>query len=470
MLMRLHFLQLLPALGLLTACGNSSSSKQPAEVTAPTEQSATPAATQSSTAQTTVQTVRLPAPDTTHDAKHFSRAIGWQAGQKPTAPTGFVVAKFADELQNPRNIYQAPNGDIFVVESNTVPRTSTAKGEKKRGLKQSKSMRETSANRVTLFRDANRDGQPEVREVFLTGLNQPFGMLVLGNYFYVANTDGLLRFPYQAGQTKLTGSGQKILDLPTGGYNNHWTRNLLASPDGKKIYISVGSGSNVMEHGAENEIRRANILQINPDGSGEQIFATGLRNPVGLAWNPANNQLWAAVNERDELGDELVPDYLTSVREGGFYGWPYAYFGQHEDPRRQGERPDLVKKNLVPEVPLAAHSASLGLAFYDKNAFPATYRNGAFVGQHGSWNRANFSGYKVIFVPFENGRPAGPPQDFLTGFLVGDGSQDTHGRPAGVTALADGSLLVADDAGNTVWRVRANSGSQPSGGASRASR
>jgi glucose/arabinose dehydrogenase len=293
----------------------------------------------------------------------------------------------------------------------------------------------------------------DLQEVFLTELNQPLGMLVLNNAFYVANTDGLMQFPYKEGATKLTAKGKKILSLPAGGYNNHWTRNIVANKEGSKIYISVGSASNVGEHGMEEEVRRAAILEVNPDGTGERIYASGLRNPVGIDWAPGTNTLWTAVNERDELGDELVPDYLTSIKEDGFYGWPYAYFGAHEDPRRQGERPDLVKKTLVPDVALASHSASLGLAFYDKEAFPQKYRNGAFIGQHGSWNRSAFSGYKVVFVPFRNGKPAGKPEDFLTGFIVNE--EDVYGRPVGVTVLKDGSMLVADDASNTIWRISA---------------
>ena len=397
-----HVRRLLPVLGLLTACGGFSdkADKQKAEEAAAT--------TLPQTVATKVQSVRLPQPDPSHDSKHFSEVIGWPAGKTPAALAGFAVAEYASGLQHPRWIYQAPNGDLFISEANTVPRTSKAKGEKKEGLKESRSMRETSANRITLLRDADKDGRPELRETFLTGLNQPFGMLVLGNYFYVANTDGLLRFPYQTGQTKMTAPGRKILDLPKGGYNNHWTRNLLAAPDGSKIYVSVGSASNVMEHGAQEETRRANILQINPDGSGEKIYAAGLRNPVGMAWNPTTQVLWTAVNERDELGDELVPDYLVGVKEGGFYGWPYAYFGPKVDPRREGERPDLVKQTLMPDVPLAAHSAALGLAFYDHDAFPHKYRGGAFVGQHGSSNLSKFTGYKVSFVPFTKDPPSRP--------------------------------------------------------------
>ncbi|GAB3711224.1 sorbosone dehydrogenase family protein [Spirosoma flavus] len=406
------------------------------------------------TVATAVQTVDLPAPYATKSAKNFSNVIGWPEGKTPQAPAGFVVTEFARDLKNPRWIYVAPNGDILVSEANTE-----RKGIKNQVVNsvtgRSKSENEgTSANRITLLRDADKDGKPEVRETFLTGLNQPFGMLVLGNTFYAANTDGLMRYDYKPGQTKITAPGKKILELPAGGYNNHWTRNLLAGPDGKKIYVSVGSGSNVAEHGIENELRRANILEINPDGTGERVFASGLRNPVGMGWQPTTKTLFTAVNERDELGDDLVPDYLTSVKEGAFYGWPYAYFGQHEDPRRKGERPDLVKKAVVPDVPLGSHTASLGLAFYDKMAFPEKYHNGAFIGQHGSWNRSQLSGYKVVFVPFQNGKP-GTPEDFLTGFVAGK-DKDVYGRPVGIAVLPDGSMLVADDTSNRIWRVVAS--------------
>ncbi|MFD2933729.1 PQQ-dependent sugar dehydrogenase [Spirosoma flavum] len=399
-------------------------------------------------------TISLPAPYATKSTQNFSNVIGWPAGKTPLAPAGFTVTEYARDLASPRWLYVAPNGDIFVAESNTE-----RKGPKNAVISavtgRDKSERTaTSANRITLLRDTNNDGKPDLREPFLTGLNQPFGMLVLGNSFYAANTDGLMRYDYKPGQTKITAPGKKILSLPAGGYNNHWTRNLLAGPDGKKIFITVGSGSNVGEHGPENEIRRANILEINPDGTGEHIYASGLRNPVGIGWQPKTKILYAAVNERDELGDDLVPDYMTSVKEGAFYGWPYSYYGQNEDPRRKGERPDLVKKAIVPDVPLGAHTASLGLAFYDKTAFPEKYRNGAFIGQHGSWNRSQLSGYKVVFVPFENGKP-GKPEDFLTGFVAGK-NKDVYGRPVGVTVLPDGSMLVADDASGRIWRVAAN--------------
>ncbi|WEK33950.1 MAG: sorbosone dehydrogenase family protein [Candidatus Pseudobacter hemicellulosilyticus] len=406
------------------------------------------------TATTKTATLSLPTPYATPSKTLFADVQGWSEGRTPQAPQGFTVTLFANKLDNPRWIYQAPNGDIFVAESAT--QKSLAQKAKDEVSGKTKSQAGSSANRITLFRDTDKDGQPDLRKEFAGNLNQPLGMLVLDNFFYVANTDGLVRYPYKAGQDKLTGNGQKVVELPAGGYNNHWTRNIITDASKSKIYISVGSGSNVAEHGMENEVRRANILVVNPDGSGEQIYASGLRNPVGMAWAPGSNTLWTAVNERDELGDELVPDYMTSVKEGGFYGWPYAYFGQHEDPRLKGQRPDLVKQTLVPDVPLGNHTASLGLAFYDQQAFPQRYRNGAFIGQHGSWNRSSFSGYKVVFVPFANGKPSGDAEDFLTGFLSAEGGNKVYGRPVGVTVLQDGSLLVADDAGNTIWRVTAS--------------
>jgi glucose/arabinose dehydrogenase len=382
-------------------------------------------------AATKTEDLTLPAPFATESVENRPEEAGWPEGKMPVAPEGFTVTKFADKLDSPRWTYQAPNGDVFVAESST----------------------KKSADRITLFRDVNKDGTPEMREIFIEKLNKPLGMLVLGNYFYVANTDGVFRYAYKSGDTKITSKGEKIVELPAGGYNNHWTRNLLANADGSKIYISVGSASNVADHGIEEEKRRANILEINPDGSGERVFASGLRNPVGMDWAPGSNTLWTAVNERDKLGDDLVPDYVTSVKEGGFYGWPYAYFGQNEDPRRKGERPDLVKKTIVPDVPVGSHTASLGLAFYDKTKFPAKYQNGAFIGQHGSWNRAKISGYKVVFIPFKNGKPAGEPEDFLTGFI--ESEKKVYGRPVGVTVLEDGSMLVNDDSGSTIWRVTA---------------
>jgi len=390
-------------------------------------------------------------PQPSESKTNFSKVIGWSGGRMPVAPAGFIVTKFADGLENPRNIYEGPNGDIFVVQSGTESKPISK--VKDAVIGKSKSQNYGSANSITLFRDTNKDGIPDVKELFLTGLNQPFGMLIIRDSFYVANTDGLLVFPYKAGQTKITDKGRKILELPAGGYNNHWTRNIVANADGSKIYISVGSGSNKAEHGMENEVRRANILVINTDGSNEKIYASGLRNPVGMDWNPQSNKLWTVVNERDNLGDHLVPDYITSVREGGFYGWPYSYFGQHEDPDFKGIEPELVKKAIVPDFALGAHTASLGLTFYNAKSFPQKYQNGAFIGQHGSWNSSRLVGYKVIFVPFNNGAPSGKAEDFLTGFIADEETSEVYGRPVGVTVTTDGALLIADDAGNTVWRV-----------------
>jgi glucose/arabinose dehydrogenase len=276
-------------------------------------------------------------------------------------------------------------------------------------------------------------------------------MALIGDELFVANTDSVVRFPYKTGDTKITAKGTPVLYLPLGGYNNHWTRNLLASADGEKLYVSVGSASNVGEKGMKEEALRANILEVNPDGTGLRVFAAGLRNPVGMAWEPKGKGLWTAVNERDELGDELVPDYMTSVKDGGFYGWPYSYYGQNEDPRRKGERPDLVKKALVPDVPLGSHTASLGLCFYTAEVFPEKYRGGAFVGQRGSWNRSEFAGYRVAFVPFKEGKPAGGPEDFLTGFIANE--NEVYGRPVCTCVAPDGALLVTDDVSDRIWRV-----------------
>ncbi|ASZ11035.1 sorbosone dehydrogenase family protein [Chitinophaga pendula] len=397
----------------------------------------------------------LPAPYATKSVTNFSKVLGWSDGKTPKAPAGFTVTKYADGFQNPRWIYVLPNGDVLVAEANTKRNLPKKIKEVVTGKAQSGNMRE-SADRITLLRDANNDGQPEVRAVFLENLNQPLGMLLLKDQFYVANTDGILVFPYKVNATRIDGKGRQILTLPAGGYNNHWTRNIISNKDGSRIFVSVGSGSNVGEHGMENELRRANILEISPDGSGERIYASGLRNPVGMDWAPGSHVLWTVVNERDELGDELVPDYLTGVKPNGFYGWPYAYFGQHEDPRLKGQRPDLVAKTLVPDVPLGSHTASLGLVFYNTTIFPSRYQNGAFIGQHGSWNRSALSGYKVVFVPFANGRPSGAPEDFLTGFMAEGSKSEVYGRPVGLAVARDGALLVADDAANTIWRVSAS--------------
>lgn len=429
------------ALLVLTACGDNKYEKNKVEN----------AGKEDTTQTAAQQVVDLPAPYATKSAQNFAKVIGWPQGKTPTAPQGFTVTKFADSFNNPRAIYVADNGDIFVAEANTEQGALSKAKSVLSGKAQSQNLGKSS-NRITLLRDTNGDGTVDSRTVFLTGLNQPFGMAILNNSFYVANTDALYQFPYTPGAATVSGDGKKILDLPAGGYNNHWTRNLLGAKDGSKIYVSVGSGSNVAEHGLDNEIRRANILQINPDGSGEKVFASGLRNPVGLGWAPNSNVLWAAVNERDELGDELVPDYITSVKEGAFYGWPFSYYGQHEDPRLKGQNPELVKKALVPDVAMGAHTASLGLAFDEKGTMPGKYKGGAFVGQHGSWNRAQLSGYRVAFVPLSNGKATGKPEDFLTGFMTGNNSE-VYGRPVGVAFAKDGALLVADDASNTIWRV-----------------
>ncbi|RYY27455.1 MAG: sorbosone dehydrogenase family protein [Chitinophagaceae bacterium] len=400
-------------------------------------------------------TTTLPPPFATESVKNFSKVIGWKEGQMPMAPGGFTVSKFADKLANPRWVYVAPNGDIFVAESATVVKGAKKLEAEISGKAASQNMG-SSANRITRFRDADKNGVPETRHVYLTSLNQPFGMLVLNDKFYVACTDGLWQYPYNPGDSNLRSPGKKILELPAGGYNNHWTRNVIANKEGNLLYISVGSGSNVAENGLENEIRRANILEVKPDGSGERVFAGGLRNPVGMDWAPGTNTLWTAVNERDGLGDSLVPDYITSVKDGAFYGWPFAYFGPNEDPRmKDKQNHELVKKTIKPDLPLGSHTASLGLIFYDKNVFPSRYQNGAFVSQHGSWNSSKLTGYKVVFIPFANGKPSGPPEDFLTGFIAEPGSNDVYGRPVGLAVPDDGSLLVTDDAANTIWRVAA---------------
>lgn len=413
----------IPLLALMTAC-NGQVKKEEKEALANQP---------GNVVKTAIGDITLPPPYATESKTYNSKVIGWPAGKTPKAPEGFTVTKFADGFENPRWTYIAPNQDIFVVESGT----------------------RSSKNQITVLRDKDKDGKFETRQVFISGLNKPFGMLVLKDFFYIANTDGLYRYPYKNNPLKLETKGEKILELPAGGYNNHWTRNLLASPDGSKIYVSVGSGSNNGENGMDKEIRRAAILEINPDGTGEKIFASGLRNPVGMDWNPVNKELWTAVNERDELGDDLVPDYITSVKRDGFYGWPYSYFGSIPDPRMKGQRKDLVEKAIVPDVPVGSHTASLGLAFYTKEKFPAKYKNGAFVGQHGSWNRSKISGYKVLFVPFKDGKPSGKPEDFLTGFISDENKAEVYGRPVAVTVMNDGSLLVNDDSGNTIWKVTA---------------
>jgi len=400
----------------------------------------------------------LPPPNATKSSMNFSTVLGWKDGKMPQAPTGFVVTKFADGLQNPRWMCITPNGDVLVAESNSNFKVLEKAGAVITGAFKAEDMTR-SADRITLFRDNDGDGMPDQKDTLLTaanGLNQPFGMLIIGNSLYVANTDAVLRFPYKTGQTKITEVGQKIIDLPAGKsfkLNRHWTRNLIANADNSKIYIAVGSSSNIGENGLEKELLRASILEMNPDGSGMRVYASGLRNPVGMGWAPGTSTLWTTVNERDELGDDLVPDYLTSVKSGGFYGWPYAYFGQHIDTRVEQPKLDLVNKSIVPDVDLGSHTASLGLVFYTKKTFPAQYQGGAFIAQHGSWNRSVLSGYKVVYVPFQNGKPTGRPQDFLTGFIADLSKNRVYGRPVSLAVLPDGSLLVTDDASEKIWRV-----------------
>ena len=385
---------------------------------------------------------------------NVARATPWPEGTMPTAAQGFAVNEFADALDHPRWLHVLPNGDVLVAESNAPPKPDD--GFSIRGffvdLFQSQAGAETpSANRITLLRDADGDGVAETRSAFLTGLSSPFGMALVGNTLYVANTDAVVAFPYTDDATEITAQAEKIVDLPANPPNNHWTRDIVASRDGAKLYVTVGSNSNVGENGMEEEEDRAAVHEIDVAMRQMRRFASGLRNPNGLSWNPESGELWVAVNERDEIGSDLVPDYMTSVKDSGFYGWPYSYFGQHVDVRAEPPRPDLVEKAIMPDYALGPHTASLGLAFNTGDLFGAGMKNGAFVGQHGSWNRMPRSGYKVIFVPFSGGKPSGPPQDILTGFLSPD--DEAFGRPVGVAIAGDGVLLVADDVGNRIWRV-----------------
>lgn len=398
---------------------------------------------------------QLPEPYATKSVTNYSNVIGWKDGETPKAPEGFTVTKYAEDFENPRWMYVTPNGDVLVAQSNSNYNLPKQVGAAIIGAGKSNDLNH-SADLITLLRDTDKDGKPDMRAKFLTkenGLNQPFGMLVIGNWFYVANTDALLRFPYDRKENKITGEAVKLADLPAGKHNRHWTRNIIANADNSKIYIAVGSGSNAAENGIEEDKGKATIYEINPDGSGLKVYASGLRNPVGLGWAPGTKTLWTTVNERDELGNDLVPDYFTSVKENGFYGWPYAYWGNHTDPRIKEKKPELIKKTIVPDVDLGSHTASLGLAFYNEKAFPAKYRNGAFIAQHGSWNRDPVSGYKVVFVPFKDGKPSGKAEDFLTGFVVDTNKNEVRGRPVGITVLPDGALLVTDDKTNVIWKV-----------------
>lgn len=386
---------------------------------------------------------------------NVATATGWPAGGKPAAAAGMAVTKFAEGLDHPRWLYVLPDGGVLVAETN-APERPAKKGflawAEKRMMKKA-GAGTPSANRITLLRDPDGDGVAEIRTTFLENLNSPFGMALVGSDLYVANTDAVVRFPYVAGEDRISAAGTKLADLPGGPRNHHWTKSLIAGADGGKLYVGVGSNSNVAEHGMDQEVDRAAILEIDIKTGQRRVFASGLRNPVGLAWEPDTGALWTAVNERDELGSDLPPDYMTSVRDGGFYGWPYSYFGQHVDERVQPQRPDLVAQALVPDYALGPHTASLGLTSSRGTSLPTQFANGMFVGQHGSWNRRPHSGYKVIFVPFSGGKPSGPPVDVLTGFLSEDGK--ALGRPVGVALDRQGALLVADDVGNIIWRVTA---------------
>jgi glucose/arabinose dehydrogenase len=381
-------------------------------------------------------------------------AKGWAPGAAPQPAAGLTVTAFADRLDHPRWLYVLPNGDVLVAETNAPPKPEDNKGirgwfykrfQKKAGAAV------PSANRVTLLRDADGDGVAETRSVLLDSLHSPFGMALVGNTLYVANSDAVVRFPYVSGQLRITAAGAHVVDLPAGPINHHWTKNVVASPDGTKLYVSVGSNSNAAENGIEVEEGRAAIWEVDAATGRHRVFASGLRNPVGMTWVPETHALWAAVNERDELGSDLVPDYMTSVRDGGFYGWPYSYYGQNLDVRVDPQRLDLVATALVPDYALGPHTGSLGLTYAPRTTLPAPFSTGMFVGQHGSWNRKPRSGYKVVFVPFANGLPAGAPIDVLTGFL--DEGSNAQGRPVGVAIDGRGALLVADDVGNVVWRV-----------------
>ena len=388
----------------------------------------------------------LPAPDRRLiPTVHTAAAKGWAAGETPKPAAGMRVNAFARGLDHPRWIFVLPNGDVLVAETNAPERPEEGKGVK--GFFMKRVMNKVgaavpSANRITLLRDADGDGVAETRTVFVQGLNSPFGMALVGSDLYIANTDGVVRFPYQAGATQIRVAGNKVTDLPAGPRNHHWTKNILASRDGRKLYATVGSNSNVAENGMEAEAGRAAIWEIDLATGQKQLYASGLRNPNGMGWEPSSGTLWTVANERDELGSDLVPDYLTSVKEGGFYGWPYSYYGAHVDSRVEPQRPDLVAKAIKPDYALGNHVAALGLAFTTA---------GAFVGQHGSWNRRPLSGYNVVFVPFAHGRPSGQPTEVLGGFINEEG--EARGRPVGVALDQRGALLVADDVGNVIWRL-----------------
>ena len=387
---------------------------------------------------------------------NIAPAKGWPANTLPTAAPGTKVRSFADNLDHPRWVYVLPNGDVLVAESNAPPKPDGAKGIK--GWVMQLVMKRAgagvpSANRITLLRDTDGDGVADVRSPLLEGLNSPFGMELIGNNLYVANSDAVMQFPYSTGDVRIASPGKKLADLPAGKINHHWTKNIIASKDKTKIYATVGSNSNVAENGMPAEAERAAIWEIDIATGAHRVYASGLRNPNGMAWDPTTFMLWTVVNERDEIGSDLVPDYMTSVRDGGFYGWPYSYYGQNVDVRVKPQNPELVAKAIAPDYALGAHTAPLGLASSVGTTLPAAFKNGMFIGQHGSWNRQPHSGYKVIFVAFSDGKPVGLPVDVLTGFLSDQGT--AYGRPVGVAIDKQGALLVADDVGNKIWRVSA---------------
>jgi glucose/arabinose dehydrogenase len=402
----------------LLACAQSAQKSSSA-------QQPTPGSSANAPGHHEIKLADLPPPEVQRGPVNPSKVIPRPEGAELTLPQGFEISVWAEGgLERPRWMALSPNGDVFVAES--------------------------EGNRISILRDKNNDGKVDERFVFVTGLARPFGMAFWRDYLYVGNTDSVVRFKYKPGQVKAEGSPEKIADLPMNGYNEHWTRNLIFSPDGSKLYVTVGSKSNV---DAGEEPMRAAISEFNPDGTGHRIYASGTRNPIGLAFNPATKQLWSAVQERDLIGNDLVPDYVTSIKEGAFYGWPYSYIGQNEDPRRKGERPDLVQKALVPDVLIQAHSAVLGLVFYDGNMFPDEYRGDAFAALHGSWNRSKRTGYKIVRIRFKDGKPVGGYDDFIMGWMLGEDNPNVWGRPVGLLLLKDGSMLVSDDGAHKIWRV-----------------
>ncbi|MEB0075879.1 sorbosone dehydrogenase family protein [Pseudomonas sp. CCI3.2] len=402
-------------------------------------------------------TPMLPEPNKTLiPTVNIAPAVGWPQGAKPIAAPGTQVSAFAEDLDHPRWLYVLPNGDVLVAETNSPAKPDDSPGI--RGWIMRKVMGRAgagvpSANRITLLRDSNHDGIAETRTVFLKNLNSPFGMALVGNDFYVADTDKLLRYHYENGQTSISGEPTTVTDLPAGTINHHWTKNVIASKDGKKLYVTVGSNSNVGENGLDKEQGRASIWEVDAATGAHRIFASGLRNPNGMDWEPQTGKLWTAVNERDEIGSDLVPDYVTSVKDGAFYGWPFSYYGQHVDVRVKPQNPQRVAEAIPPDYAVGPHTASLGMTFADGKSLPAPFNQGMFIGQHGSWNRNPHSGYKVLFVPFANGVPTGTPIDLLSGFLNAD--DNAQGRPVGVINDQHGGLLVADDVGNKIWRVTA---------------